>query len=171
MIKEWIRKITDIVMPLDPLPEEEPVQKIEAQPAESKVAEVREVRRAASGGGGSTYVNGIRYTAYTDTSQSARPNISPIKAPEFDMKIYKPADYNQVAGITDDVLCQRAVVVNYEHVNLEEQQRICDFIDGACYAINGTATQISERIYLYAPPGIDANDIAELVAPAAARRR
>lgn len=171
MIKEWIQKITDIVMPLDPLPEEEPVKKVEAQPAESKVAEVREVRRAATGGGGSTYVNGIRYTAYTDTSKSARQTLSQVKAPEFDMKIYRPADYNQVAGITDDVLSQCAVVVNYEHVNLEEQQRICDFIDGACYAIDGTATQISERIYLYAPPGIDANDIAELIAPAATRRR
>lgn len=175
MFKEWLQKITDIIMPLEPLPEEEPVKKNEAQPAEAQVAQVAEVRRAATGGGASStaYVNGVRYTAYTDTSKSDRPNLTLIKAPEFAMKIYKPADYNQVSGITDDVLSHKAVVVNYEHVNPEEQQRICDFIDGACYAIDGTTTQISDRIYLYAPPGIDASDLAEMVASTAnaARRR
>ena len=169
MIKEWIQKIADIVMPLDPLPEEEPVKKVETPPAEARVEEVAEVRRAAAGGG-SAYANGGRYAAYVNTSQSARPNLTLIKAPEFDMKIYRPVDYNQVAKITDDVLGQKAVVVNYENVNIEEQQRICDFIDGACYAIDGTSTQISDRIYLYAPPGIDAGDLAELVAPPSTRR-
>ena len=169
MIKEWIQKITDIVMPLDPMPEEEPVKKVEPQPAEAKVVQAAEVRRTATGGG-SAYVNGVRYAAYTDTSQSARPNLTVIRQQEFDMKIYRPADYNQVSKITDDVLTQKAVVVNYENVNLEEQQRICDFIDGACYAVDGAVTQISERIYLYAPPGIDASDLAELVASASTRR-
>lgn len=169
MIKEWIQKIADIVMPLDPLPEEEPVKKVETQPAEARVEEVTEVRRAAVGGG-STYVNGTRYTAYVNNSQNVRPNLTLIKAPEFDMKIYKPVDYNQVAKITDDVLNQKAVVVNYENVNSEEQQRICDFIEGACYAIDGTSTQISDRIYLYAPSGIDAGDLAELIAPPSTRR-
>lgn len=167
MIKEWIQRITDIVMPLDPMPEEEPMKKVEAQPAE---AQVTQVRQAAAGGGGSTYVNSVRYPAYTDVSQSNRPNLTVIKPQEFDMKIYRPADYNQVRGITDDILSQRAVVVNYEHVNVEEQQRICDFIDGACFVIDGTTTQISERIYLYAPAGIDASDLAEMVASTSARR-
>ena len=169
MIKEWIQKITDIVMPLDPLPEEEPMKKVEAQPAEAKIMQAAEVRRAAAGGS-STYVNGVRYPAYTDVSQSNRPNLTVIKPQEFDMKIYRPADYNQVRVITDDILSQRAVVVNYEHVNVEEQQRICDFIDGACFVIDGTTTQISERIYLYAPAGIDASDLAEMVASTSARR-
>ena len=170
MIKEWLQKITDIVMPLEPMPEEEPEKKVEAQPAEVQAVEVRETRRAAAGGS-TAYVNGIRYTAYTtESSNNASSNLPLTKAPAFDMKIYKPADYNQVSGITDDVLSQKAVVVNYEHVNLEEQQRICDFIDGACYAIDGTTTKISERIFLYAPPGIDSSDIAEIVASTAARR-
>ena len=174
MFKEWLQKITDIVMPLEPLPEEVPEKKVEAQPVEAAQAQAKvqaqPVRKAASGGGaaymnashsGTTSVNGVRYTAYTDPTKAEKPK---VEGPRFDVKIYKPADYNQVAGITDDVLLQKAVVVNYEHVNPEEQQRICDFIDGACYAVDATVTKISERIYLYAPMGIDASDLAELVA-------
>lgn len=174
MLKEWLQKITDVIMPLEPLPEEVPEKKVEVQPVEVAQAQAKvqaqPARKAATGGGaaymstsqsGTTSVNGVRYTAYTDTTKVEKPA---VEGPRFDVKIYKPADYNQVAGITDDVLIQKAVVVNYEHVNLEEQQRICDFIDGACYAVDATVTRISDRIYLYAPAGIDAGDLAALTA-------
>lgn len=188
MLKEWFQKFMDVVMPLDPpLPEESAAVEKNAAPAPKPAEEIPQpaarevpVKRAAAAGGisrqyahvhtadsGTASVNGIRYTAYTDNSQPERPR---VVAPMFDMKIYRPADYNQVAGITDDVLTQKAVVVNYENVNPEEQRRICDFIEGACYAVDGTVTKISDRIFLYSPAGIDASDLASLVAASARYR-
>ena len=53
MFKEWLQKITDIVMPLEPLPEEVPEKKVEAQPVEAAQAQAKvqaqPVRKAASG--------------------------------------------------------------------------------------------------------------------------
>ena len=49
-----------------------------------------------------------------------------------------------------------AVIVNYELVERAEQQRISDFVNGVCYVTDGRVEQISERIILYMPEGVDA---------------
>ena len=183
IIMDWVRKITDIIMPLEPMPEEEEVvekkEDVKAKPMQiptqaQNLVENVAAKRAAAGGTSAAYVstsrgntasvNGVNYTAYTDTSKTNRPNLQIIKAPEFVMKVYTPADYSQINGIADDILNHKAVVVNYEYVHAEEQRRICDYIDGVCYAVDGAVTKISEKIFLYAPAGISTSDIAALVA-------
>ena len=180
IIMDWVRKITDIIMPLEPMPEEEEVveKKPEVKPMQmptqaQNLVENVAAKRAAAGGTSAAYVNtshstasvnSVNYTAYADTSKTNRPNLQIIKAPEFVMKVYTPADYSQINGIADDILNHKAVVVNYEYVHAEEQRRICDYIDGVCYAVDGAVTKISEKIFLYAPAGINTSDIAALVA-------
>lgn len=184
ILMDWARKVADIIMPIDN--EEEEVVEKKEQPKEKEkeeqkplqmptqaqnLAENVAARRAAMNGSGyvststgSATVNGVNYTAYTDTSKTNRPNLQIIKAPEFVMKVYTPADYSQINGIADDVLAHKAVVVNYEYVHAEEQRRICDYIDGVCYAVDGAVTKIAEKIFLYVPAGISTSDIAALVA-------
>ena len=83
------------------------------------------------------------------------------------MRIYNPAEYNQeVIRITDDILANKAVVVNYEQLNIDQQRSICDFVDGACYAVNGTATRISDKIVLYAPAGVETGDLIAMATAA-----
>ena len=178
IIMDWIKKITDIVMPLEPVEEEEVAEKKpESKPMQmptqaQNLVENVAAKRAAAGVGtaytntshATASVNGVNYTAYTDTSKTNRPNLQIIKAPEFVMKVYTPADYSQINGIADDILNHKAVVVNYEYVHAEEQRRICDYIDGVCYAVDGAVTKISEKIFMYAPAGISTSDIAALVA-------
>jgi cell division inhibitor SepF len=178
ILMDWAKKIADIIMPIDNEEEEvvENKEKIEQKPLQmptqaQNLAENVAARRAAATANtnistthGTATVNGVNYTAYTDTSKTNRPNLQIIKAPEFVMKVYTPADYNHVNEIADDVLAHKAVVVNYEYVHASEQRRICDYIDGVCYAIDGAVTQIAEKIFLYVPAGISTSDIAALVA-------
>ena len=174
-LSDWFKKIQDIVMPIEPIPEDEdeavenkteakateqPVMQMQNQTQAQSLVETMAIRRAAGGNGGSTVVGNVNYTAYKDTN--ARPNLKLIKAPEFVMKVYQPADYSQINGIADDILAHKASVVNYEYVHADEQRRICDYIDGVCYAVDGTVTQISEKIFLYVPAGISTSDIAAL---------
>ena len=133
IIMDWVRKITDIIMPLEPMPEEEEVvekkEDAKAKPMQmptqaQNLVENVAAKRAAAGGisaayvntsrGNTASVNGVNYTAYTDNSKTNRPNLQIIKAPEFVMKVYTPADYSQINGIADDILNHKAVVVNYE---------------------------------------------------------
>ena len=170
---EWMRKIQDIIMPVVDEPEEEVVTtkktevaeqsqtqtQAQAQTQAQTLVETLAARRAAMGGGSTSTVGGVNYNVANN-----RPNLKIIKAPEFVMKVYQPADYSQINGIADDILAQKAAVVNYEYVHAEEQRRICDYVDGVCYAVDGTVTKISEKIFLYVPAGISTSDIAALVA-------
>lgn len=174
VIMDWIRKITDIIMPLEPVnEEEETVEKkadakakeetqvqpqAQAQTQAQNLMETMAARRASAGG----TTGSANYTAYKDTT--SRPNLKIIKAPEFVMKVYQPADYSQINSVADDILAKKAAVVNYEYVHAEEQRRICDYIEGVCYAVDGTVTKISEKIFLYVPAGINTSDIEALVA-------
>lgn len=172
IIFDWIRKFTDMIMPIEPVQEEDEVEEKKQEAAKpalentqaQSLIEQTQARRAAAGGGGSVVANNVHYSASTYDSQLNRPNLKLIKAPEFVMKVYTPADYSQINGIADDILTHKAIVVNYEYVHDEEQRRICDYIDGVCYAIDGSVTKISERIFLYVPAGINTSDIAALVA-------
>lgn len=168
---DWLRKITDLVMPWEePSEEEEYV----ADKKQQQAPAVKEVRRAAAGGGtaqvasmstsenGSMSVGGKRYVAYeTPTPDTEdRPNLKIVKSPEFSVKIYHSVNGSQVCAIADDILSHKAAVVNYEQLEDAEQRRICDFINGVCYASDGSVRMISDRIFLYVPAGINSEDIA-----------
>lgn len=191
MLMDWVRKVTDIIMPLEPLPEEDE-DYIEEKKSASKsnehiAAEQRQnfeeipVKRAAAGGGavpsmnfaqggvmnssesGTMSMGGMRYTAYADpVPQVSKPNLTVVKGSELAVRIYAPTDFNQVTKIADDILNRRAAVVNYESVGDEEKRQICDFVNGVCYATDGMASVISEKIVLYVPNGVDAGDISKV---------
>lgn len=188
VVVDWFKKLVDIVIPIenDEYEEEVAEKKVEAKPAQAtataatanataqtqqqqtqaqNLMETMAERRTVAAGGGaatSTVNTGVNYASYKDTV--SRPNLKLIKAPEFVMKLYQPTDYSQIVAIADDILAHKAAVVNYEFVHAEEQRRISDYIDGVCYAVDGTVTQISEKISLYVPAGINTSDIAALVA-------
>lgn len=181
MVMDWIKKITDIIMPLEPLPEEEEeeTKKVETR-AETEVKSSTTAKKVATGGGsmsystgtvvntsesGSTSMGGMRYTAYSDPSvptPTARPSLTVVKPHELTVKIYSPENFDQVVGIADDILGKKAAVVNYERVAEGEQRKICDFVNGVCYATDGAVSMISDRIFLYMPPGIEAGEIARV---------
>ena len=85
-----------------------------------------------------------------------KPQLKVIKSNGISVKINKPTRFDEIQPIADDLLSKYAVIVNYELVDKAEQQRISDFVNGVCYATDGRVEQISERIVLYMPEGIDA---------------
>ncbi len=191
MFMDWLRKVTDIIMPLENLPEEEVEQtkKVEPQKIESKQAEMQTIsempmKRVAAGGGasmvapnygsqsfistsnsGTISMDGVRYTAHADSAvRATKPNLKVVKAPDLAVRIYVPRNADSVMSIAEDVLAQRAVIVNYEYINPEEQRKISDFMDGVRFVVDGTITEISEKILMYVPFGVAAGDIAAFTA-------
>lgn len=175
---DWIRKVTDVIMPIEDSEEEEYVEekKSDVKATEKKAAqvhEVKEARRATAGGGvaratmstsenGSMSVDGKRYVAYETSTPDTEdtPGLKVVKSPEFSVKIYHSVNGSQVCAVADDILSRKAAVVNYEGLDEVEQRRICDFINGVCYASDGSVRMISDRIFLYVPAGINSEDIA-----------
>ena len=149
-MKDIFKKLTDILMPIE---EEEVVNEVKESVARQEQAEVVEKK----------VVNGesIVYAAPVRKAMPARPQLTvhTTKIPELKVLVYVPTDFDQVTAIADDLKAKRAAVVNYEHVDLGEQRRICDFINGVCYVLNGEARRISDSMVLYVPEGVSVAEV------------
>ena len=97
------------------------------------------------------------HVAPQKTAATERPKLTvhTTKTPELAMEIHVPSNFDQVARIADDLLANRAAVVNYERVDLPEQRRICDFINGVSYVLDCEARRISDIMVIYVPSGVD----------------
>ena len=133
---------------------------------QQKAASVRTAEEYKVSGGNSIFVAPAeeRRTAAPSYREPSRVTtrrqftVHTTKVAELSVKIYVPEDFDLVTSIADDLKAGKAAVVNYESVAAEEQRRICDFVNGACYVVNGCAKRISEQIVLYAPEGVDVAD-------------
>lgn len=90
-------------------------------------------------------------------TEKSRPQLKvhTTKVAELKVQIYAPTHFDQVTGIADDLKAGKGCVVNYERVEAAEQRRICDFVNGVCYVLDGTAKRVSSQIVLYVPQGVD----------------
>ena len=193
----FLKKITDFIMPLEPIEEEETQEEIErkAEPAKSETTKQERLERRVeqpkmqealnarvpvsepvmempemapqmadlgkmrTAEGGSVAFGGMKYTAYAmkeEPVSSMKPQLTVVKGSGISVKINKPAKFEEVRLIADDLLGKNVVIVNYELVDEQEQRRINDFVNGVCYVTDGHVEQISEKIVLYTPEGIDA---------------
>ena len=81
------------------------------------------------------------------------------------VQIYAPNNFDQVTAIADDLKAGKACVVNYEKIEAAEQRRICDFVNGVCYVLDGCAKRVTGQIVLYVPAGVDVAEAMTVAMP------
>ncbi len=69
--------------------------------------------------------------------------------------VIKPTTFDDSREITETLLSNRTVVLNFEGLDLEVAQRIIDFTSGACFAIGGNLQKVSGYIFLVTPKSVD----------------
>ena len=69
--------------------------------------------------------------------------------------LVEPVRFEESQGIADNLLEQRAVVINIESCDTDIAAKIIDFVGGVVYAIDGTIQKVSQGIILAAPHNID----------------
>ena len=81
--------------------------------------------------------------------------------------VFKPTQFDESREITDTLLSNCTVVLNFEGLDVEVAQRIIDFTSGSCYAIGGNLRKVSNYIFIVTPRNVDlAGDFQEIVAGA-----
>ena len=93
--------------------------------------------------------------AFRQKKSQPQLTVHTTKQPQLKMQIYAPRNFEQVTAIADDLKAGKACVVNYEQIEALEQRRICDFVNGVCYVLDGSAKRVSNQIMLYVPNGVD----------------
>ena len=170
---QLLKKITDFIMPPVEEEVEEVVESGNQQVSQAERNEEIAERMVANGGavsyGGASYqaaeeqrpaYERMTYESVQDNAKAARSQfkVHTTKPQEMRVQVYVPSAFDQVALMADDLKDKKAVIVNYEKVDLAEQRRICDFLNGVCYVLDGDARRISQNIVLYVPEGIDVSD-------------
>ena len=143
---EFLRKLTDFIMPIESeeLVEEQTVVEESRQTAQASVHPIIEERKVANGGTVSYQTGAVSYGGASSAAsplkevsvpQTSRPQLTvhTTKPQELMIKLYVPTDFEQVTAVADDIKSKRAVVINYEKVDLAEQRRICDFVNGGIF--------------------------------------
>ena len=71
------------------------------------------------------------------------------------IKVMKPTSFDDSQDICDVLLAGKATIINLEGFNVDEAQRVMDFVSGAVYAANGKLHQISNYIFIISPENVD----------------
>lgn len=84
--------------------------------------------------------------------------VSGSKSMDMKIQIYVPQNFDSVSEIADALKAKRSAIVNYERVELAEQRRICDFLNGVCYVQDGEVRRITATMVLYVPDGVEIDE-------------
>ncbi len=176
-LKDSLTGLADIIMPLNDdfmEYEDEVEEKVEkAKPRAKSIERTHTVASATTeykvSNGASVRVSrptfevndGFRHSK-TVKSQQPQLTVHTTKQPRLKMQIYAPRNFEQVTSIADDLKAGKACVVNFEQIETVEQRRICDFVNGVCYVLDGSARRISNKIMLYVPAGVDVSEAMTL---------
>ena len=69
--------------------------------------------------------------------------------------VFKPTQFEEAREITDTLLNNCTVVLNFEGLDVEVAQRIIDFTSGSCYAIGGNLQKVSNYIFIVTLKTVD----------------
>jgi len=92
------------------------------------------------------------------------PMRSPKKTGGMEVCVIKPTTFADSREITETLLSNRTVVLNFEGLDVDVAQRIIDFISGSCFAIDGNLQKVSNYIFLVTPRNVEiSGDLQELL--------
>lgn len=150
-------KLTNWVMPQEEIYEDEEEQNLDVAEEKADAAAKRtEVRRVA---------NGAPIFITDPQPVSHRPELTVhtnpsfvAPAPEMKVAVFAPTKFEDAAAAVNALKEKRTVIVNFERTDAREQQRIFDFLNGACYVLDGGVTMISAGLILYSPSFVRVED-------------
>lgn len=152
-MSDFLSKLSKILIP------EEEVEVVEtpAQKAQEKEKSVKTRVRVASEG--KKVVNGAPlYTEAAPTKpakkEEGRPNLKVYEHANIKILVFEPTNFNDTRFVADALKDGKTVLINFEKIEPSEQVRICDFMNGACYVLDGSVKQITNKMVLYVPKGI-----------------
>ncbi|TJX65674.1 DUF552 domain-containing protein [Soehngenia saccharolytica] len=75
--------------------------------------------------------------------------------------VHEPLSYEEAPSIIDDLKMRKAVVVNFEQLDLNLKRQIFDFINGGLYAIEGKIQKVTKDIFILAPINVEIDGIKD----------
>ena len=75
--------------------------------------------------------------------------------------VHEPLSYDEAPQIIDDLKSRKAIVVNFEQLELSVKRQIFDFINGGIYAVEGKIQKVTKDIFILAPSNIEIDGLKD----------
>lgn len=76
----------------------------------------------------------------------------------IELKVVRPASYEEVSDIADHLLDGCTVVLNLELLDNVQTIRMLDFLNGVTYANDGEIKNVAKSTYIITPHNVDVSD-------------
>ena len=76
----------------------------------------------------------------------------------IELKVVRPASFEDVSGIADHLLDGCTVVLNTELLDAPSTLRMLDFLNGVTYSTEGEIKNVSRATYIITPHNVDISD-------------
>lgn len=70
---------------------------------------------------------------------------------QSETNIITPTMFAQVEQIAQDMLKGKSVIVDLTSAEISEAKRICDFLNGVSFALDGKVKKVAKLVYLFTP--------------------
>ena len=98
--------------------------------------------------------------------QEAAPAPAPVAAPapasiegsNIELKVVRPATFEDVSTIADHLIEGCTVVLNLELLDRATPVRMLDFLNGVTYTTDGEIKNVAQNTYIITPNGIDVHE-------------
>ena len=81
----------------------------------------------------------------------------PRITPQSEVVVIEPRSFDEALEIIDELRCRRSVVLNLQYLDVEQSQRVVDFLSGATHAIDGHQQRIGQGVFIFAPSNFTLN--------------
>ena len=76
----------------------------------------------------------------------------------IELKVIRPASFDEVSEIADHLLDGRTVVLNLELLDNVQTVRMLDFLNGVTYSNDGEIKNVAKSTYIITPHNVDVSD-------------
>ncbi len=91
----------------------------------------------------------------TTRTKPSRPMGTSSSNVQMKICIHEPLSYDEAPLVVDDLRLRKAVVLNFEQLELNVKRQIFDFVNGSLYAIDGKIQKVNKDIFILAPSNIE----------------
>ncbi|MBE6606165.1 MAG: cell division protein SepF [Ruminococcaceae bacterium] len=78
-----------------------------------------------------------------------------MSSASLQLKVVKPASFNEVTQIADHLLEGKTVVLNLEITQKEDARRLIDFLTGVVYSVQGKFKNVAANTFIITPHDVD----------------
>ena len=76
----------------------------------------------------------------------------------IELKLVRPASFEEVSDIADHLIRGCTVVLNTEELELKETFRMLDFLNGVTYTTGGEIKNVNNTTFIITPHNVDVSD-------------